>query len=186
MDSNEISGYIFSKDDRYLDRWGIPLLIVILFAFSYAFLIPAFGTAHDILPQTISSIFFICVGLFLIWYKRCYSKVVWMTYCFEANVISNQCGQTKHQVFIDSPFFIAVLPIAFSTKGATWEDKYIILSNDPFPKINDIEKGGIQLIKLLNEHKLVIVPENDHITEWFNQTLKITHIPQFPRIAYWK
>lgn len=179
----KINGYVLAEDFRVLNRWISPICAVIIILFSIVFLKPAFFEMDNKIPNLIAAVVFLIIGLFMLGGSYKNSNILSLSYSCEKALITTQCKHGMHSLDINRSFYITNLSVAFFMKG-TWFEEFIILSNQPFSRIPNLENGGLQVIENLWSQGVIILPANDEIRTWIKLISEVNQIPQYPKVAY--
>lgn len=183
---SEKYSFLLPKDFRFLIRWILPSLVIILIIFIVAFLKPLFEGTHNIIPNVIASICFACFGLMLLSFCRDSYDATLLCYSINNNRVLMKGNNTEYSIDMDQEFFLSVLPVAFSAKGASWYEQFYIVSNSPLPEFEHIKSGGLYLITEVSRENIAILPVNKETQAWVAQTTCLVHIPEYPKVAYFQ
>lgn len=177
--------YVLPNDFRLLSRRFIPAGVGILVLFSLFFLKVALFNHKSVIPNIISAIIFLLVGLSLIICNYHIMPIVNLSFSYSSNLITNQYGSNMNSVSIDQPLFLSEVPLAFSARGI-WVERFLILSNHPFIAEIDLEQNGIYVLNKLTKNQIVILPSREDTYKWITSRFGNIHIPSYPKVTYSK
>lgn len=185
MISTKIEGYVLDDDFRLINRWFVPVCMIVFSFFCVKALYLAIIDQVNMVSSIVTALLFGGIVTTLFISIRLYSEIFWLHYSCESTMIVNRCGDEKHSVDISQSFFISELSVPFAIKGGTWYEHFFILSDIPLQAVN-LESGGLKIMKNLWSSGIIMVPDNEENRFWITQRVSITDIPRYPKVAYFQ
>lgn len=179
MKNVSISGYVCTtKDDRRVRRWMAIVLLILFIGVTAVLIWQAALDGHPMFYWFVLGWMSLCVVIMIEGYRNCYVDDI--AFAIELGVVSNT--YPNRCVSLDLPHirYVSILTCHMSKKAPRPEISFYLLSSNPIVDAY-IEYDGLKWIRGLQEHDIVIIPQNVETDAWVTSMLKIENVPIYPK-----
>lgn len=176
MENVNISGYVYTKDERFMDIYLAPFAVVVIWIMAVILWVNTFRDIRLLyftIPWT-------ALAVYLVISARWVHMLAHMRFQTESLTIRNTWPKGEVSLTVSEETYVSCITceVAFG-KGVVKRSYYLFSPTAIEDK--HIEYEGTNWIRRLNRYGIVIIPKNQETEEWVTSVWKLVAVPAYPK-----